>query len=171
MMNRMYGIGVCAALMLAFVGCTSFDVLATRRYVDEDNNYVTVEEGRDEKEREFIIPQASGRPFVDKTKEKIRLTLPDGRRFVMYRRLSPIGNLFKTDDEVWEFFVLGVQCRVCRRPEGSEKYALSYQGTLCATESNPLNEKRNRSLHRFSSPSNFKSPTTSGDSSKPKGNW
>lgn len=171
MVNRLLEIGMCAALALALAGCSSFEVNATRRYVDENNNYVIVEEGQDKEAREFITTLPNGRTIVDKTKTKIRLTLPDGRRFVMYKRLSPYGNLFKTDDEVWEYLVQGVECLICRRPEGSQQYALSYRGTLCATESNPLNEKRNQSLHRFSSPSNFKSPTTNSDSSNTKAKW
>ncbi len=157
-----------AALVLFVAGCTSFDVLATRRYVDEDSNYVLVEEGRDEEYHEFLTEMPNGRVVPDKTKSKIRLTLPDGRRFVMYQRLSPYGNLFKTDDETWEFLVQGMECIICRRPKGERQYLLSYRGTLCATERNPLNEKARKFSHRSSAPVNFKSPTSSSSDSKPR---
>ena len=160
------------ACVAVLAGCASFDTLATRRYVDENNNYVIVEEGMDEEPREFETTLPNGRTIIDKSKTKIRLTLPDGRRYVMYKRLSPYGNLFKTDDEEWEYLVQGMECLICRRPKGESKYLLSYRGTLCATESNPLNQKR-QSYHRFSSPSDFKSPTTStsGSSSSSKAKW
>ena len=164
-------LGVAALLVVAGAGCTSFDVLGTRRYVDENNNYVTVEEGRDEEYHEFMTTLPNGKVVPDKTKFKIRLTLPDGRRYIMYQRLSPFGNLFKTDDEEWEYLVQGMECIICRRPNPGEKYLLSYRGTLCATERNPLNEKARKSLHRSSAPTGFKSttgPSSSSSSSSTK---
>lgn len=154
-----------AALLLALAGCTSFDVRATRRYVDENNNYVFVEEGRDEEVHEFMTTLDNGRIVPDKTKSKVRVTLSDGRRFVMYQRLSPIGNMFKTDDEEWEYWVMGMECRIGYRPKGEKKYQLHYRGTLCATERNPLNEKDPRASRRSALPSGFKSPNAAPSSS------
>jgi len=100
----------------------------------------------------------------------VRVTLPDGRRYVMFNRLSTFGMLYKTANEDWQYLVVGVECFVSRRPKDQKQYLLSYHGTLCATENNPLND-RQRSNHQFSSPSNFKSPTTGGDGSSSKGKW
>lgn len=153
-----------AACLLFAVGCTSFDTLATRRYVDENNRYVLIEEGRDENYHEFMTELPNGRVVPDKTKSKIRLTMYDGNRYVMYQRLSSYGNLFKTDDEDWEYLVQGMECIICRRPKGERQYVPVYRGTLCATERNPLNEKARRSLHKSSAPSGFRAssgPSTS----------
>ena len=153
------------ALILFCAGCSSFDVLATRRYVDDSNNYVLIEEGRDEEYHEFMTTLDNGRVIPDKTKSKIRMTLPDGRRFVMYQRLSAIGNMFKTDDEDWEFWVMGMHCKVGQRPKNEKRYAQVFEGTLCATERNPLNERDARNQRRSSTVTKgFKSPNATSSS-------
>ena len=156
-------------LVLLGAGCASFEAVNTRRYVDEHNNYVFVEEGRDEEFHEFVTELPTGKPVPDKTKSKVRVTLPDGRRYVMYQRLSPYGNLFKTDDEEWEYLVQGLECVICRRPKGEKRYLLSYRGTLCATERNPLNERARKSARSSSVPSGGRSKESSASSSSSGG--
>ena len=154
-----------AAAQFALTGCTSFEATAVKRYVDDANNYVTVEEGRDEKDHFYNVTLPNGRTVKDKTRSKVRVTLPDNTRFIAYQRLSPFGNLFMTDDEKWEYLVQGTGCFVAHLAKDGKGYQIAYQGTLCASERNPLNEKSRRgsSPHVSSAPQGFKSPSTTVD--------
>ena len=149
-----------AALLLA--GCSSFEATAVRRFVDEANNYVSVEEARDDRDHFFDVALPDGKVVRDKTRSKVRVTLPDGSRFVAYQRLSPFGNLFRTDDEKWEYLVQGMACCVARMAPDGGGYSIMFQGTLCATESGPRQGRHDKGAppRRSSAPSGFKSPSS-----------
>lgn len=136
---------LCLSLLLLAEGCATwtFTPLRTRRFVDDVNNYVLVDYGEDEKAEYSGVAHFSwGGSLPFKTKEKVRVELPDGDRFVAYRHLSERGNLYRTKDGEWEFFEEGVACIVARRIQGEREYRMVYQGVLCAAVRNPLNEKK-----------------------------
>ena len=92
----------------------------------------------------------------------MRVTLPDDTSFIAYQRLSPFGNLFMTDDEKWEYLVQGTGYFVAHLAKDGKGYQIVYQGTLCASERNPLNDRNRQrqgsSPHRSSAPQGFKPP-------------
>lgn len=132
-----------SALMFA-AGCATwtFTPLRTQRFVDDNNNYVLVDYGRDEKGHTSYFRLSYGGQFPFKTKDKVRVELPDGRRFVAWKHMSVRGNLYKTDDAQWEFFEEGVACVVAELAPDKRGYLRRFSGVLCASVRNPLNEKK-----------------------------
>ena len=155
-----FNVGTIVNLDPGKLGMVGFTESQVKRYVDDANNYVTVEEGRDEKDHFYNVTLPNGRTVKDKTRSKVRVTLPDNTRFIAYQRLSPFGNLFMTDDEQWEYLVQGTGCFVAHLAKDGQGYQIAYQGTLCASERNPLNEKKPKGSlpHRSSAPQGFKPP-------------
>ena len=109
---------ICGAILVAaavsLAGCTSFEPLRSTRFVDDNNNYLYVDYGRDTKEHESTVVLENGVKWPFKSKNLIRVELPDGTRFVACQNLAPTGNLYKTEDEEWEFFESGAGCIVAQ---------------------------------------------------------
>lgn len=147
-MNTMKKIKVLSFLgaLLAMVGCATmtFTVLRTQRFVDDNNNYVLVDYGRDEKGHESTFRISNGARLPFRSKMKVRVELPNGKRFVAYQHMSASGNLYKTDDEQWEYFEEGVACIVAEMAPDGTGYLRRFQGVLCASVRNPLNEKKSK---------------------------
>ena len=61
-------------------GCATwtFSPIRSARFVSENGEYLYVDYGREEHESTFTAPSAITLPF--KTKLKVRVTAPDGRR-------------------------------------------------------------------------------------------
>ena len=89
---RTYGTA-CAALL---TGCTSFEPLRSTRFVDDNNNYLHVDYGRDTKDHESTAVLENGVSWPFKSKNMVRVELPDGTRFTAYQNMAPTGNLYKT---------------------------------------------------------------------------
>ena len=142
-----------AAAFLA--GCASFEPLRSTRFVDDNNNYLHVDYGRDTKDHESIAVLDNGVRWPFKSKNMVRVELPDGTRFIAYQNLAPAGNLYKTEDEEWEFFESGVGCIVARFEKARSGYVTRFRGTLCATVRNPANIKRERIRSGGSTPHGF----------------
>lgn len=121
-----------AALCLFFAGCAtwSFSPIRSARYVSEEGIYLEVDYGREEHETTFIAPSGLELPF--RTKLKVRVTAPDGRRFVAWQVMSPRGVLYMTDDKQWEYFEEGTGCVLAERADDGNGYELRFQGVLCA---------------------------------------
>lgn len=121
-----------AALCLLFAGCAtwSFSPIRSARYVSEEGIYLEVDYGREEHETTFIAPSGLELPF--RTKLKVRVTAPDGRRFVAWQVMSPRGVLYMTDDKQWEYFEEGTGCVLAERADDGNGYELRFQGVLCA---------------------------------------
>ena len=121
-----------AALCLLFAGCAtwSFSPIRSARYVSEEGIYLEVDYGREEHETTFIAPSGLELPF--RTKLKVRVTAPDGRRFVAWQVMSPRGVLYMTDDKRWEYFEEGTGCVLAERAGDGDGYELRFQGVLCA---------------------------------------
>ena len=85
-------------------GCASIEPLRSTRFVDDENNYLHVDYGRDTKDHESVAILDNGVRWPFKTKNMVRVELPDGTSFIAYQNLAPAGNLYKTENEEWEFF-------------------------------------------------------------------
>ena len=144
-----------ASVVVLLAGCTSFEPLRSNRFVDDSNNYLHVDYGRDTKDHESVAILDNGVRWPFKSKNMVRVELPDGTRFIAYQNLSPKGNLFKTEDEEWEFFESGVGCIVARFDKARSGYVTRFRGTLCATVRNPANIKRERIRSGGSTPHGF----------------
>lgn len=151
----MKAIRILAAMAAAlFAGCATWTFEPTRssKFVNERNEYVLVDYGIEEHESTFIGPGGVQMPF--KSKLKVRVTMPDGERFVAYQNMSTEGRLYVTDNGRWRFLERGVAAYVAERAPDKKSHVLRYQGTLCASVRNPKNEK-NPSVHSSSTPQGF----------------
>ena len=119
--------------MLLFAGCATwtFEPVRSARFVSEEGEYLNVDYGREEHESTFVAPNGLKLPF--RTKLKVRITAPDGRRFVAWQVMSPRGVLYMTDDRQWEYFEEGTGCVLAELADDGDGYELRFQGVLCAT--------------------------------------
>ena len=146
-------ISLAAVAFLA--GCASFEPLRSTRFVDDNNNYLHVDYGRDTKDHESVAILDNGVRWPFKTKNMVRVELPDGTSFIAYQNLAPAGNLYKTENEEWEFFESGAGCIVARLAKDRSGYVPLFRGSLCATVRNPVNTKRDRIRNGGSTPHGF----------------
>ena len=143
------------AVVALLAGCASFEPLRSMRFVDENNNYLHVDYGRDTEDHESTAVLDNGVRWPFKSKNMVRVELPDGTRFTAYQNLAPTGNLYKTEDGEWEFFESGAGCIVARFSKERSGYVTRFRGTLCATVRNPANVKRERIRSGGSTPHGF----------------
>ena len=132
---------VACASLLAGCATWTFTPIRTSRFVSENGDYLYVDYGREEQgehESKYVAPNGLELPF--RTKLKVRVTVPDGRRFVAWQVMSPRGVLYKTDDGRWEYYQEGTGCVVGERSGDGEGYDLRFQGVLCAN----LKEKQDK---------------------------
>ena len=142
-----------AAVLLAGCATWTFEPTRSSKFVNERNEYIVVDYGIEEHESTFIGPGGVVMPF--KSKLKVRVTMPDGERFVAYQNLSTEGRLYVTDNGRWRFLERGVAAYVAERAPDKNGHILRYQGTLCASVRNPKNEKKQPSIHSSSTPHGF----------------
>ncbi len=142
-----------SALLLA-PGCASwsFTSLRTQKFVDDNGGFTIVDYGMDDQPRvsEFVGPRGIRMKF--RSKLKVMVELPDGTDFVAYQRMSTTGNLYKTEDERWEYFEHGVACIVAELD--GDAYMTRFQGVLCAATDNAANRKREK-IRSSSTPQGF----------------
>lgn len=121
---------LCAAMT---AGCVSFEQTFTNSFIDEDGNIVSVVNGRLSSDHVFKVPSPGNGKIVDyKSKEAIRITLPDGQEFTAYQTLNtmPIGNMYMTDDENLVYVTNGLMCRIYALLEDGSDHLLIYEGNL-----------------------------------------
>ena len=125
-------------------GCATwtFEPTRTSKFVNERNEYIVVDYGIEEHESTFTAPSGVTLPF--KTKLKVRVTAPDGRRFVAWQVMSPRGVLYKTDNGHWEYYEEGTGCILAERAADGDGYELRFQGVLCANLKAPQEPKKSR---------------------------
>ena len=153
MMKTIRILAATAAVLLAGCATWTFEPTRSSKFVNERNEYITVDYGIEEHESTFIGPGGVEMPF--KSKLKVRVTMPDGERFVAYQNLSTEGRLYVTDNGRWRFLERGVAAYVAERAPDKNGHLLRYQGTLCASVRNPKNEKKQPSIHSSSTPHGF----------------
>lgn len=108
--------------------------------MNEENAYLQVDYGIEEHVSTFVGPGGVRMPF--RSNLKVRVELPDGRRFVAFQNMSTEGRLYVSDDEAWKFLEKGVAAYVAERASDGRGYVLRYQGTLCANVRNPMNDMK-----------------------------
>ncbi len=153
--SRMKALSISIACAALLAGCTSFEPLRSNRFVDDNSNYLHVDYGRDTKDHESVAVLANGVRWPFKSKNMVRVELPDGTSFVAYQNLAPAGNLYKTENEKWEFFESGAGCIVAELAKDRSGYIPRFRGTLCATVRNPANIKRERIRSGGATPHGF----------------
>lgn len=145
------------ALSLAILaGCATwtFEPTRTQKFVDESGRFVIVDYGMDQEPRETYFALSNGVRLPFKSKLKVRVEMPNGTRFVAYQHMSSAGNLYITDNEDWEYFERGTSCLIAEQDKDRKGFIPRYQGTLCASVRNPLNEKK-QSIRNTSTPQDF----------------
>lgn len=143
------------AVLLAGCATWTFEPTRSQRFVDESNNYVHVDYGSEKEARTSVFQFSNGAKMPFRSKLKVRVELPDGTRFVAYQRMSPAGTLYMTDDEEYEYFEQATGCIVARRAQDGRGYLIKYQGVLCASVRNPLEEKKQSIRAGSSTPHDF----------------
>lgn len=120
------------SVMLLFAGCATwtFAPIRSARFVSEEGVYLNVDYGREDHESTFVAPNGLELPF--RTKLKVRVTAPDGRRFVAWQVMSPRGVLYMTDNKQWEYYEEGTGCVLAELADDGDGYELRFQGVLCA---------------------------------------
>ena len=144
-------------LLLTVAGCASwsFKPLRESQFVDEERRYLFVEYGKgDVREIEFVTPTGVRLPF--KSSLQVRVTLPDGTRFVAYHNMSPVGNLYFTEDRRWEYFEEGTGCILAELAPEGDGYLMRFQGVLCRNgRTKPLESRQPRIRSGGSTPQGF----------------
>ena len=118
--------------LAALAGCATwrFTPLRESQFVDEEHRFVLVEYGKGAmRETTFTTPTGVRLPF--KSALQVRVTTPDGTRFVAYQNMSAMGNLYLTDDGRWEYFEQGMGCILAERAADGDGYEVRFQGVLC----------------------------------------
>jgi hypothetical protein len=150
---------ILAAGALALAGCASFETERSSRFVDENGAVVSVEYARgEERTTQFVAPNGAKMPY--KSKLKVRVTMPDGDRFIAYRHMSLAGVLYKTADEDWEYLEEGTACAVAQRAEDGKGYLLRFQGMMTMNSSAKDAMKKKPRITGSSTPQGFGRPSS-----------
>ena len=88
-------------------------------FIDMDGKVVHVDYGREK--RTEILPNG----LVCTFDGKIRLQLPDGKRFVLYQSMSTSGVRYVSANKQYEFTEMGPYCLV------SQNGKMIYEGFFC----------------------------------------
>jgi hypothetical protein len=99
-----------AALLLGAAGCATLTFKAKReaRFVNMDGEFIRVDYG--EEKRTETLPNG----LVCTFNAKVRVTLPDGKRVVLYQALSPSGVRYLSASKHYEFIEKGPVCKMSR---------------------------------------------------------
>ncbi len=113
-----YFLVLCASALLA--GCASLCFKTERKsgFTDVNNTVLLVEYGTEE--RAETLPNGA----VLKFNRKVRITLPDGKRIVLYQTLSPSGVRYRSANSEYIFIEQGPWCKLI------EDGAIVYQGVF-----------------------------------------
>ena len=135
-------------------GCASFEADRSSKFIDEDNYTITVEYAKgEEHETSFTTPTGVTLPF--KSRLMVRVTLPDGTRFMAYQNMSTAGVLYKSEDEAWEYFEEGTGCAVAHLRGNGDGYYLVFQGVLCMNGRNVMKKPKITGSASSSTPHGF----------------
>lgn len=120
-------------LLLAAAGCVSFETTFTNSFMDDEGNVVHVVSGRLSEDHVFQVVSPGNGKLVDyKSKEAVKITLPDGMRVTAYQTLNtiPIGNMYSTDDNTIIYVTNGLMCRIYAMLENGQDHLLVFEGNL-----------------------------------------
>lgn len=151
-----YVLAVCA---LVLCGCTTFVPTRSSRFINDNGDVVAVEYARGEEyTTKFVTPNGVEMPY--KSKLRVRVTLPDGERFIAYRHMSLSGVLYKTADEDWQFYEEGTACVVAKIAEDRKGYLLYFQGVMCMNQNMKEPGSKKPSITGSSTPRGFGRPSS-----------
>lgn len=117
-------------------GCVAFDPTFTNSFLDDEGNVVSVVHGRLSEDHVTQIESPGNGRLVDyKSKEAVKITLPDGQVFTAYQTLNTlrIGNMYKTDDDGLIYVTNGLMCRIYAMLEDGSDHLLIFEGNLTKT--------------------------------------
>lgn len=145
-----------AAGAMSLAGCATWNFKAERenQFVDEEHRFLFVEYGKGEvRETEFTTPTGVRLPF--KSALQVRVTTPDGERFVAYQNMSLVsGNLYVSDDRQWEYWEKGTGCLLAELD--GDGYVPRFQGVLCRNgRVKSIDEKKPKIRSGGSTPHDF----------------
>lgn len=172
MRNKLIGM-LAAALVFAGGGCATwtFEPTLTTRFVNDYNEYTTVDYGKDKSPHVTMFTGPKGDLLPFKSSLKVRVEMPDGTRFVAYQTMSELGVLYVTTNGRWEFFEQGIGCIVAERAKDKTGYETRFEGVLCSQKV----PKDTKKVLRTSGVTELNSPrehadTTNASRLSPKGN-
>ena len=116
----MCALSVALAAIQLLCGCATlfFKPFRESRFINMDAEVVHVEYGREKRTQKI-----NGLTFTYDT--KVRVTLPDGKRMVLYQALAATGVLYRSKDNKIEFFEKGPYCII------REKGVTRFEGVFC----------------------------------------
>lgn len=125
-----------AALFALFAGCTSFSPQQSSMFTDSDGNIVAVEYGRSKSDHKSNFTAPNGKVVEMKSKLGVRVTLPDGERFLAWECMNvlPSGTMYRSDNEKWMYHANGISCRVFEKAQnanGEDDYLEVFEGIIC----------------------------------------
>jgi len=125
-----------AALFALFAGCTSFSPQQLSMFTDSDGNIVAVEYGRSKSDHKSNFTAPNGKVVEMKSKLGVRVTLPDGERFLAWECMNvlPSGTMYRSDNEKWMYHANGISCRVFEKAQnanGEDDYLEVFEGIIC----------------------------------------
>ena len=115
-LGTMFRIFTAFTLFFLIAGCLSFGFRTERKsqFTDVNNNLVFVEYGTEQ--RTETLANGAELNF----NRKVRITLPDGERAVLYQTISAAGVRYHTPDNKFIFIERGPWCKVIK--EGATVY-------------------------------------------------
>jgi hypothetical protein len=115
------------------LGCTSFHVTQSVRFVDDDGRFVHVQYGVGDEDHvtRFVSP-VNGREIELKSKLRVRVRLDDGTSFTAFQCMNMLqsGTMYKTDNDRWMFLANGFTCMVFSYEEKRKDHRVVFQGAL-----------------------------------------
>jgi len=121
--------------LCSLLGCNSYRIVDTHKFMDEDGAVATVDYGRAEKNHvnTFRSP-VNGQEMEYSSNLVVDVELPDGESFTAWRAMNftGVGTLYRSDDEEWMVLAAGFTCRVAHRDEDG-RFREVFKGALCNT--------------------------------------
>ena len=131
--------------LLFLSGCNCFNWKQTLRFINEDGEIIVVDYGVGDSEHvtKFNAPK-TGRPLEFKSKNRVIVTLTDGKSFDGYECVNELrsGAMYQSDDEEWYYHANGFTCTVYRRVGKTRDYAPVFTGVVCQSPEKPRPEQR-----------------------------
>lgn len=125
-----FAFGVCCLLLAGGCATWRFDAKRSAEFVNEEGVKIVVDYGSERRESECVAPNGIHLKFVGNL--KVRVSIPDGPRFVAYQTMSEAGVLYESDDGRWRYFEQGTSCALAERISDERGFALRFEGVLCA---------------------------------------
>ena len=131
--------------LLLFVGCTSFNLKQTVRFINEDGDIIVVDYGDGDSEyvTKFTVPK-TGKQMEFRSKNRVFVTMPDGNEFYAFECVNELrtGTMYQSSGEDWYYHANGFTCTVYRRVDKTRDFMPVFNGVVCQTPERPRPEQR-----------------------------